>query len=83
MFERDAIGLGDLPRVVDSEGCEDATQFLKRVAAEGELVREKLEAIHKEQLYNFLEEHPPSVFIADDGVWVQNRDEEQEKLGRV
>ena len=83
VFGRDPIGVGDLPPVVDSEGCEDATQLFKRVAAERELVQEKLEAIHKTQWDKFLKEHPPSVFVAGDRVWVQNREEEREKLGRV
>ena len=83
VFGRDPIGVGDVPPVVDSEGCEDATQFFKRVAAERELVQEKLDAIHRTQLDKFLKEHPPSVFIAGDRVWVQNREEEREKLGRV
>ena len=73
----------DLPPVLDSEGCEHATQFSKRVAAERELVQEKLESIHKKQLDRFLKEHPPSVFVAGDRVRVQNREEEREKLGRV
>ena len=77
------IGVVDLPPVVDCEGCEDATKFFKRVAAERELVQERLEAIHKKQLDTFLKEHPPSVFVACDRVWPQNRDEEREKLGRV
>ena len=42
VFGRDPIGVGNLPLVVDSEGCEDAPQFFKRVAAERELVQEKL-----------------------------------------
>ena len=82
-FGRDPIGVGDLPPVVDSEGCEDATQFFKRLAAKREFEEEKLEPIHKRHLDKFLKEHPPSVFVADDRVWVQNRDEEREKLGRV
>ena len=45
VFVRDPIGVGHLPPVVDSEGCDDATQFFKRVAAERELVQETLEAI--------------------------------------
>ena len=64
VFGRDPIGLGDLPPVVDSQDCEDATQFFKRVAAESELVRETLEAIHKKQLDKFLKEHPPPVLVA-------------------
>ena len=68
---------------MDSEGCEDATQFFRRVAAERELVQEKLEAIHKKQLDKLLKEHPPSVLVAGDRVQVQNREEEREKLGRV
>ena len=60
---------------MDSEGCEDATKFFKRVAAERELAQKKLEAIHKKQLDKFPKEHPPSVFVAGDQVWVQNRDE--------
>ena len=83
VFDRDPIGAGQLPPVVDIEGCEDATHFFKRVAAERELVQEKLEAIHNKQLDKFLKEHPSSVFVAGDRVWVQNRDEEREKLGRV
>ena len=75
--------VGDLPPVVDSEGCEDATQSFGRVAAERGLVQEKLEAIHKKQLHKLFKEHPPSVFVAGDRVWVQNRDEEREKLGRA
>ena len=47
VFGRDPIRLGDLPPVVDSEECEDTTESFKRVAAEGELVQEKLEAIQK------------------------------------
>ena len=39
--------------------------------------------MHKKQLDNFLKEHPPSVFVADDRVWVKNREEEREKLSRV
>ena len=70
--------MGDLPPVVDSEGCEDATQFSKRVAAERELVQENLEAIHEKQLDKFLKEHSLSVFVAGDRVWVQNRDEERQ-----
>ena len=62
VFGRDAIGVDDLPLVVDSEGCEEATQFFERVAVERELVQEKLDAIHKKQLDKFLREHPPSVF---------------------
>ena len=46
VFGRDPIGLGDLPPVVDSEDCEDTTKFFQRVAAERELVKGKLEAIH-------------------------------------
>ena len=34
VFGRHPIGVGDLHPVVDSEGCEDATQLFKRVAAE-------------------------------------------------
>ena len=83
VFGRDPIGVGDLPPVVDSEGCEDATAFFQRVAAERELVQEKMEAIHKKQLDKFLKEHAPSVFVAVDQVRVQNRDKEGEKLGRV
>ena len=83
VFGRDPIGVGDLAPVVDSEGCEHDTQFFKRVAAERELVQEEVEAIHKKQSDKFLKEHPPSVFVAGDRVWVQNRDEDQEKLGRV
>ena len=83
VFGRDPIGVDDLPPVVDSEGCEDTSQFFKRVAAERVLVQEGLEAIHKKQLDKFLKVHPPSVFITGDRVWVQNRDEEPEKLGRV
>ena len=80
VFGRDPIGVGNLPLVVDSEGCEDATQFFKRVAAEKELVQENLEAIHKKQLDKVLKEHPPSVVVAGERVWVQNRDEEREKV---
>ena len=40
VFRCDARGVGDLPLVVDSEGCNDATQFSKRVARERELVQE-------------------------------------------
>ena len=83
VFGGDPIGVNNLPPVVDSEGCEDATQFFKWLAAERELVQEKLEAIHKKQLDRFLEEHLPSVFVAGDRVWVQNREEEREKIGRV
>ena len=83
VFGRDPIGVGDLPPVVDSEGCEDATESFKRVAADMELVQEKLKAMHKKQLNKFLKEHPPAVFVAGDQVWVQNREEELEKLGRV
>ena len=83
VFERHPIGVGDLPPVVDSEGCEDATQFFKKVAAERELVQEGLEGIHKTQLDKFLKEGPPSGFVAGDRVWVRNQDEEREKLGRV
>ena len=75
--------MGDLPPVVDSEGCEDATQLFKRVVAEKEWVQEKLEAIHKKQLDKFLKQHPPSVFVAGDRVWVQNREEDREELGTV
>ena len=32
MFVRDSIGVGDLRTVLDSEGCEDATQVFQRVA---------------------------------------------------
>ena len=53
------------------------------MAAERELVPEKLEAMHKKKLDKFLKEHPPSGFVPGDRVWVQNRDEEREKLGRV
>ena len=80
VFGCDPIGSGDPPPVVDSEGGEDATKFFKRVAAERELVQERLEAIHKKQLDKFLKEHPPSVFVAGDRVWVQNRDEQREKV---
>ena len=83
VFVRDPIGVGDLPPVVDSEGCEDATQFFERVAAERESVQEKLEVIHKTKIEKFLMEHPPSVSVAGDRVWVQNGDEEGENLGRV
>ena len=74
VFGHDPIGAGDRPQVVDSQGCEDATQFFERVAAERELVHKKLGAIHKKQLYKFLDEHPPSVFVAGDRVCVQNRE---------
>ena len=83
VFNHDPIGPGDLPQVVDSEGCEDATQCFGRVAAEKELVQEKLEALHKKQLDKFLKEQPPSVFLAGDRVWVQNREEEGEKLAII
>ena len=83
VFGRDPLGVADLPPVVDSEGCEDATKDFPRVAAERELVQEKLQAIHKKQLDKFLEQHPPSVSVAGDRVWLQNRDEEREKLGGV
>ena len=83
VFGRDPRGVDDLPLVVDSEGCDDATKFFGRVAAERELVQETLEAIHKKQLDKFLKEHPPSVFVPGDQVWVQNRAKEREKLGRV
>ena len=68
---------------MDSEGSEDATKFFKRVAAERELVQEKLEAIHKKQFDKILKEHPPSVFVAIDRIWVQGRDKEREKIGGV
>ena len=68
---------------MEREGCKDTTQLLKRVAAEREMVQEKVEAIHKKKLDKFLKEQPPSVCVAGDRVWVQNRDEEREKLGRV
>ena len=83
VFGRDPVGVGNRPPVVDREGCEDATQSFKRVGAERAMVQEKLEAIHKKKLEKFLKEHPPSVFVAGDRVWVQNREEEREKLGRV
>ena len=83
VFARDLIGVGNLLPIVDSEGCGDATPSLKRVAAERELVQEKLEEIRKKQSDKFLTGHPPSDFIAGDRLWVQNRDEEREKLGRV
>ena len=83
MFGRDPIGVGDLPPVVDSEGCEDAGQVFKRAAAKRELVQEKVEAIHKKQVDKILKEHPPFVVVAGDRVWVGSRDEEQEKLDRV
>ena len=83
VFRRDPIGVGNLPPVVDLQGCEDATQVFERVAAERELVQGRLEAMHKKQLHKFLKEHPPSVFVAGDQVLVQNRDEQREKLGRV
>ena len=53
------------------------------MVAERELVQKKLEAMHKKQLDKFLKEHPPSGFVAGDRVWVQNQDEEREKLGRT
>ena len=34
VFGPDPIAVGNLPQVVDSEGCEDATELIKRVAAE-------------------------------------------------
>ena len=83
VFGCDPIGVGNLPPVVDSEGCEDATQFCNRVAAERGLVQEKLEAIHGQQLDKYLREHPPSALVARDRVWVQNPEEELETLGRV
>ena len=82
-FGRDPIEVGNLLPVVDSERREDATKLFKRVAAERELVHEMLEEIHKKQLDKFLKEHPRSVFVPSDQVWVQNRDEEREKLDRV
>ena len=45
VFGRDSIGVDDLPPVVDIEGYEDATQFLKEVATGGVLVQKHLEAI--------------------------------------
>ena len=83
VFGCDPTGVADLPPVVDRQGCVDANKFFKRVAADRELVQEKLEAIHKKQSDKFLQEHPPSAFVAGDRVWVQNREEEQEKVGRV
>ena len=83
VFGCDRIGVCDLPPVLDGRGCEDATQFFKRVATEREFLQGELEAIQKKGLDKFLKEHPPSVFVADDRVWVWNRDEEREKLGRV
>ena len=83
VFGHDSKGVGKLPPVVDSEGCEDATRLFKRVAAERELVQERLESIHKKQFDKFLKADPPSVFVAGDRVWVQNRDEERGKLSRV
>ena len=65
--------MGDLPPVVECEGCQDASQLFKRVAAERELVQEKLEAIHKRNTL--------PLFLLP--LWVQNREEEREKLGRV
>ena len=83
VFGRDAIGVGTLTPVLDSEGCEYAIQVFERVAAEREMVQRKLEAIHKKQSDKFLKEHPPSVFVVGDLVWVQNREGEREKLGSL
>ena len=46
-------------------------------------IQETLEAICKQQLDKYLKEHPPSVVIARDRVWVHNREEEREKLATV
>ena len=40
-------------------------------------------AAHKKQLDKLLKVQPPSVFVAGDQVWVQNREEDPENLGRV
>ena len=45
--------------------------------------KKKLEAIHKKQFDKILKKQPPSIFVAGDRVWVQNREGEREKLGRV
>ena len=83
VFGRDPMGVGNLLQSVGSEGCEDATQFLKRVAAKRELVQERFYAIHKKKFDKFLKEQAASVFVVGDRVWVQNGEEERGKLGRV
>ena len=47
LFRRDPIGFGDMPPIVDENGCEDALDFFLCLGREREEVPQKLTTIHE------------------------------------
>ena len=86
-FGRDATGFGDMPPIVDENGCEDVLDFFLRLEREREEVQQKLTAIHEKQEKEFRKAHPEKFCEVGDRVWVRNfpmgEDRHFDKLARI
>ena len=49
LFGRYPVGFGDMPPIVDDNGCEDALDFFLHLGHEREEVQQKLAAIQEKQ----------------------------------
>ena len=57
LFERDPIVFGDMPPIVEDNGCEDGLDFLLRLGREHEEVQQKLAAIRGKYENKFCKTH--------------------------
>ena len=87
LFGRDPIGFGDMPPIVEDNGCKDALDFFLRLGREREEVQQKLTAIHEKHEKEFRKTHPEKLCEVADRVWVRNlpksEDRHFDKLARI
>ena len=87
LFGRDPIGFGDMPPIVQENGCEDALDFFLRLGREREEVQQKLTAIHEKHEKEFRKTHPEELWEVCDRVSFRNlpksEDRDFDKLARI
>ena len=87
LFGRDPIGFGDMPPIVDENGCEDALDFFLRLGRELKELQQKLTAIHEKHEKEFRKAHPEKLWEVGDRVWVRDlpkgEDRHFDKLARI
>ena len=87
LFGRDPVGFGEMPPIVEENGCEGALDFFLRLGREREKVQQKLTAIHERHEKEFPKTHPEKLWEVGDRVWVRNlpksEDRHFHKLARI
>ena len=72
LLGKDPIGFGDMPPIVEENGCEDAPDFFLRLGPEREEVQQKPKAGHEKHEKDFRKTHPEKFWEVGDRVWARN-----------